>query len=294
LGSTLSEQLGFAADERIAIVHADDIGMCRAANRGAFAALAAGPMTSGSLMVPCPAFAEAAELARSDRSLDLGVHLTLNAEHEHHRWGPIAGARNVPSLVDADGFLHRTSAEALARARPDEVEVELRAQIETALEAGIDVTHLDGHMGTAFLPPLLDVYARLLREYRVPGPLVRLEASTLPPVFGHFADRLDAVVAELEADGFPVLTALEDDSLRFAPGGGEAHNAARLDSLGPGIHYLITHPAEAGEELSAITPDAHCRAFEAEFYGSHAGHAALAARGIATLGMRPLRDRLRA
>ena len=99
----LAEQLGFARDARVAIIHCDDIGMCEAANRGAFEALESGPATCGSLMVPCPAFDAAAAIARSRPELDLGVHLTLNAEFANHRWGPVLGADAVPSLVDADG-----------------------------------------------------------------------------------------------------------------------------------------------------------------------------------------------
>jgi hypothetical protein len=200
----------------------------------------------------------------------------------------------VPSLVDGDGCLHRTTSEALARSRPEEVEIELRAQVDAALAAGIDVTHLDVHMGTAFFPPLVDVYARLLRDYRLPGPLFRLEATKLPEALREFASRLVGVVEELEQDGFPILDALDSSSLDFEPGSGAAHNAARLDALAAGTTYLITHPAEAGDELSAIAADAHCRVFERDFYGGDAGRSALASRSIRTLGMRPLRDLLRA
>jgi len=288
------ESLGFASDERVAIVHADDLGMCSAANAGGFAALAQGPMTCGSVMVPCPAFEEAAELARADPMLDIGVHLTLNAEWETYRWGPLAGAGEVPSLVDSEGFLHRSVGETLAAARPEEVEVELRAQIDTAIEAGIDVTHLDVHMGTAFFPPLCEVYARLLRDYRLPGPLFSIVQGSLPAAFADVEARLRSVADGLEADGFPLFVAIDSNSLHFEPGGGEAHNEARLDALAPGITYLITHPAEAGEELSRIAPDAHCRAFERDYYGGAAGRAALESRGIRVLGMRAMRDQLRA
>src|SRR5512134_2393098 len=112
--STLAEQLGFAADARVAIVHCDDIGMCRAANDGGFEALQNGPATCGSLMVPCPAFDAAAQRARALPGIDLGVHLTLNAEWPRYRWGPVAGAAAVPSLLDDEGCLPRTTRETLA------------------------------------------------------------------------------------------------------------------------------------------------------------------------------------
>lgn len=294
MAASLAERLGFDADERIAIVHCDDIGMCHAANQGAFEALRRGPATCGSLMVPCPAFPEAAKIAQQTPGLDLGVHLTLNAEWPGFRWGPVAGAAAVPSLVEADGTFLRTTRETLERAKPEHVESELRAQIERALAAGIDVTHLDAHMGTALLPPLGTVYAALARDYRLPVFAVRpdeaaLRAAGVPGAGGFFA----ALAAALEAAGVPVLDGFDANSLGFAPGQGEAHNLGRLRGLRPGVNYLICHPAQGGPELSAICPDAHARDFERGFYGGEAGARALEAEGIRTLGMRALRDLMR-
>jgi hypothetical protein len=294
MARTLAERLGFAADARVAIVHCDDIGMCHAANQGAFEALSHGPATCGSVMVPCPGFAEAAERARALPGLDLGVHLTLNAEWPRYRWGPVAGARAVPSLLDAEGCLPRTTQETLAIAKPEHVAIELRAQIERALAAGIDVTHLDAHMGTALLPPFGTIYAELARAYRLPVFAVRpdpaaLAAAGVPGSGGFFA----ALAAALTDAGVPILDGFDANSLHFESGAGERHNAARLRGLRPGINYLICHPAQGGEELSEICPDAHARDFERGFYGGAAGRRALEAEGIRTLGMRALRDLMR-
>lgn len=271
--------LGFGGDvERVAVVHVDDLGVSHAANEGGFAALENGPATCGSVMVPCPWFPEAAATAAADRDLDIGVHLTLTAEYAHYRWGPVLGAGAVPSLVDADGYLPRTTEE-IAAADPAEVDRELRAQIDRALAAGIDVTHIDTHMGTAFHRHLLDVYLELARDYRIPVFAMRNPGSRR--------------VTALEAEGWPVFDGFCADSLGFAPGEGTAHNTERLARLGPGLNYLICHAAQGGEELSAITDDAHARDFERTFYGGPAGTAALEAAGIATIGMRPLRNLLR-
>ena len=294
MAGSLAQQLGFGADERVAIVHCDDIGMCHAANQGAFQALRRGPATCGSLMVPCPAFSEAAEWARASPGLDLGVHLTLNAEWAGYRWGPVAGAQAVPSLVDDEGCLPRTTNETLARARPEQVEIELRAQIERALAAGIDVTHLDAHMGTALLPPLGTIYAALARDYRLPVFAVRPDPAALRAAgVAGAAEFFAALAADLEAAGVPLLDGFDANSLGFTPGEGEAHNRRRLRGLRAGIHYLICHPAQGGPELSAICPDAHARDFERGFYGGEAGERALAEEGIRTLGMRALRDLMR-
>jgi predicted glycoside hydrolase/deacetylase ChbG (UPF0249 family) len=294
VAASLAERLGFDARERVAIVHCDDIGMCHPANQGAFEALRRGPATCGSLMVPCPGFPEAVEMARASPGIDLGIHLTLNAEWPGYRWGPVAGAAAVPSLVEADGTFLRTTRETLERARPEHVESELRAQIERAFSAGIDVTHLDAHMGTALLPPLGTVYAALAREYRLPVFAVRpdeaaLRAAGVPDAGPFFA----ALAGELEAGGVPLLDGFDANSLGFAPGQGEAHNLSRLRGLRPGVNYLICHPAQGGPELSTICPDAHARDFERGFYGGEAGARALEAEGIRRLGMRALRDLMR-
>jgi predicted glycoside hydrolase/deacetylase ChbG (UPF0249 family) len=294
MAGCLAKRLGFAATDRVAVVHCDDIGMCHAANEGAFEALARGPATCGSLMVPCPWFPEAAERARSQPELDLGVHLTLNAEWVSYRWGPAAGAGTVPSLVDADGYFFRTTLETVKRGRPEEVERELRTQVERALAAGIDVTHLDTHMGTCIYPPFLDVYLKLARDYRLPVFAVRPEPEVLEtrglaaaaPLFARLADAL-------ESADIPVLDGFDDRSLHFAPGEGAAHNARRLAGLGPGVSYLICHPARGGEELDAIGEDAHMRDFERRFYGGEEGRRALAEAGVKTVGMRALRDLVR-
>jgi len=292
--ATLGELLGFGAEGRVAVVHCDDIGMCHAANVGAFEALDEGPATCGSVMVPCPWFPEAAEMASQRPGVDLGVHLVLNSEFARYRWGPVAGASAVPSLVDADGCFPQTVGEVARRARREEVEVELRAQVERALSSGIDVTHLDAHMGTALMPPFVELYARLAREFRLPVFAVQPDGPTLAALDAQgAAEHYAAVLAGLEADGIPSFDGFDANSLHFEEGQGEPHNHARLAGLGSGVSYLICHPARGGDELSAITQTAHMRDFERRFYGGAGGRAALEQEGVGTVGMRALRDLVR-
>jgi predicted glycoside hydrolase/deacetylase ChbG (UPF0249 family) len=295
MSSTLAERLGFGATDRVAIVHADDVGMCHAANVGAFQVLREGPATCGSIMVPCPWFQEAVDLAKANPEVDLGVHLTLNAEWPHYRWGPVAGRSAVPSLLDDQGFLPRTSLEVAQRAKPEEVEVELRAQVEKALDAGIDVTHIDSHMGTVFFPPFLEIYRKLATEFQVPIFAARPDPQVLTERGLQGAmEILNWLVGSLESEGFPILDAFDISSLDFAEGAGLAHNRSRIDGLGAGVSYLICHPALGGEELSVITPDsAHQRDFERGFYGGEEGARVFEEAGVKRIGMRPLRDLLR-
>ncbi|MGI9645559.1 MAG: polysaccharide deacetylase family protein [Ilumatobacteraceae bacterium] len=270
------ELLGFAAGTTVAVVHADDIGMSHAANVGAFAALDAGPVTCGSVMVPCPWFSEAAEMAPARSDVDLGVHLTLNSEFDGLRWGPVAGRSAVPSLVDETGHLSATGRETVKYASVEDVRAELRAQVDAALAAGIDVTHLDSHMGTVFHPKFFEIYLDLGREHQLPLFLPG-GVETLGPL----------------PEDFIVFDGFDADSLGFAEGDGEPHNERRIDELEPGLNYLICHPAQGGDELSAITDTAHQRDFERRFYGGEGGRSKLAAAGVETVGMRELRDLLR-
>jgi len=297
MARTLAERLGFAARDRVAIVHADDIGMCHAANEGAFEALEKGSVTCGSLMVPCPWFAEAAERARANPGLDLGVHLTLTAEWQGMRWAPLTGRKGSPSLLDTEGYLPRTIGEVAAHAEPSEIAAELHAQVEAALEAGIDVTHLDTHMGVCFLPQVVGIYKDLALEFQLPvfaawADEAAVEANGLPAAA---AEVIRRGVEALEAGGVPILDGFDAASLVFGEGEGRAHNEARLAGLPEGVSYLICHPARDGEELRAITPDgAHQRDYERQLYGGAEGAKLLAAQGIRTTGMRALRELMRA
>ena len=164
-----AERLGYKADARVLILNADDFGMCHDQNEGVMTGLKDGVFTSSTILVTCPWFEEAADFARKNPAADLGVHLTLTAEWDTYKWGPVLGARAVPSLVDERGYLWQTVAQVYEHARLDEAEAELRAQIEKAVAAGIDVTHLDSHMGTLQLRlDYHEIYARLANECRVP------------------------------------------------------------------------------------------------------------------------------
>jgi hypothetical protein len=283
--------LGFGAEDRVVVVHVDDVGMSGAANAGALAAMEA-TATCGSIMVPCPAFDEIAGIARERPELDLGVHLTLNAEYESWRWDPVSEA--APGLVSPGGGMWRTTAETVANASVADVENELRAQIDRALDAGIDVTHIDSHMGTVFDPKFVELYVRLARDYLLPAFIPRADRA-LAESRGYEGNlgRYFGLMDEAEADGWPVFDAFNADSLEFEPGTGLAHNTARVAGLGAGLSYLITHCAQGGDELESITHDWRQRDEEHRIYSDGSMQRVIEAERIHTIGMRPLRDLLR-
>ena len=166
---TLAERLGYAADAKLLIIHADDLGVAHSVNEASIEALTEGLVNSGSLMVPCPWFPEIAAYARSNPGLDLGLHLTLTSEWKHYRWGTVLPANEVPTLLDSLGFMHATAEAAAAQMDPAQAEAEIRAQVERAIAFGIQPTHLDAHMGTLFqAPDLFEAYLRVGRDYGIP------------------------------------------------------------------------------------------------------------------------------
>ena len=149
------------------LIRADDIGMSHAVNTAMREFMRTGLRFSASVMVPCPWFQDAAEALRDDPNVSVGIHLTLNSEWSHYRWGPVLGASAVPSLVDENGYFFPTGEQLRDNGMNlDEVKAELRAQIEQALRAGLDVEYLDYHMLTAVSTPgLRTVVESLAKEY---------------------------------------------------------------------------------------------------------------------------------
>jgi hypothetical protein len=233
---TVQERLGHSPDARLLLIHADDLGMARSVNRATFEALEKGYVTSASILVPCPWFPEVAQWAREHEDADLGIHLALNSEWTTYRWGPVASSDAVASLLDEDGFLPLGQAPIVESGNPAQVELELRAQIERALQEGIRITHLDAHMGTVVMTEeLSQIYRRLGAEYGVP---LRLQRRGRP------AGVPEALVDETV--GIPLGVPLS----RWQ----EAYEEL-LAPLPPGVYELIVHLAYADEEMRAATRD---------------------------------------
>jgi hypothetical protein len=286
--------LGLPADARVAIVHADDVGMCHGANVAFGELFRTGAVTCGGVMVPCPWFSETAEMAGAAPELDLGVHLTLTSEWQSYRWAPISTASRASGLIDEHGYFWRRLPLLAAHAVPEAAEAEMRAQIERALAAGIDVTHLDTHMGAALLPSLAEIYIRLGCEYRLP--------ILFPRHFQGYAGVLDfagvplegyaPLFERLEAEGWPLV-----DHFRMTPGvpSAESERAYRelVAILPSGLTMVALHPNAGGDIETIVPATAHFRTDEYRILGDRTFQDFVAAQGIRTLGFRPLRELLR-
>lgn len=281
---TLAERLGYQPTDKILIVNGDDVGMCHAANLGTIECLEKGVMRCATMMVPCPWFPEIANYAKEHPEKDFGIHLCHTAEWAKYRWGPVASRQKVPGLVDLNGYLWRDVPEVYAHATPEEAYVEGRAQIQKALDAGVDVTHLDSHMGTLQLDPrYLEVYLRLAVEFDLP---VRM-ASQATLARNNHPELRDAFAAKgiVFTDDF-IYEQLKDEHNNVK---GFWMNIVR--NLRPGVTELYIHAAMPTDELKAITGSWPTRSQEYELFAHDPDLKQLIAeQKIQVIGYRPLRD----
>ena len=238
--SSLNELLGPEPDARLLILSADLLGSTHAATAAGLTALREGCATTGTLMMPGPWARHAADRIAGDPTLDIGIHLTLNAELEDFRWAPLTHA---PSLLDGDGGFPRTPADLWDHADIDEVRRECRAQVERAISWGVRPTHLTTHLlALQQRPEFFDVLLDIACEAELP---VRLESGDAETDAGFPFRRLAAEEGVLLPDHF-----------RLVRGGARAHLEQVLDDLPAGVTEVALAPALAAEEIRAIDPGA--------------------------------------
>jgi predicted glycoside hydrolase/deacetylase ChbG (UPF0249 family) len=285
------KKLGLSNDERVVIIHVDDIGMCHA-GVSAYAELCAFELiSSGAVMVPCPWFLEVAACARGHPQADLGVHLTLTSEWATYRWGPVSTHQAESGLIDAEGYFYRSSEEVQEHGDPDAVQLELEAQIKRACAAGIALTHYDTHMGAVLHPKFIPAYISLALIHSLPLLMIRMD-ETGWQAMGLDADtaRMAAqAVQHLEGSGLPLLdhiTSLPLDVLEDRLG--QAKKAFK--ELQPGITHFIIHPAKNTPELRAITPDWRCRVADYETFQREDLRTYIQDLGVQVIGYRILKE----
>jgi chitin disaccharide deacetylase len=245
LGQTKSvaERLGYPANAKLLIIHADDLAVAHSVDEASFDALDKGAVTSASTMVPCPWIAEVAAYAKAHVDRDLGLHLTLTSEWKTYRWGPVAPSDQVPSLIDPAGTLWSDTPLIAQHAKPEDAEREIRAQVERAMSLGIRPTHLDTHMASVFATPqIFAVYAKVAHSYHLPFLVVRV-----PGMDNRF-------LSALSADDV-VLDSVVIANPSVAADGWTGFYMNAIQNLKPGLTEMIVHLGHDDDELQAITVD---------------------------------------
>jgi predicted glycoside hydrolase/deacetylase ChbG (UPF0249 family) len=289
------KKLGFSDTDRAVIIHTDDIGMCHASVQAFKDLWEFGTITSGATMVPCPWFPAVAQMCRENPAIDMGVHATLNAEWESYRWGPVSTREADSGLMDADGYFHQWHPAVYQNAKPEAVTVEVNAQIEKALAAGIDATHVDSHMGTIMNPLFIQSYVQAAASRLLPNMLPRLNAQGVDMMgVGEKENEVYApIMQQVEAMGIPMVDGIL--SMPLEHGNDHISVAKKLfDEVPVGITHFILHPSIDTQELRAIAPDWQARVANYNAFMSDELKKFIEQADLKLIGYRQIRDAMRA
>jgi hypothetical protein len=276
------------------VIHEDDVGMTHGANAAFVELSKLGTCSSGSVMVPCPWFPQAAEIAAADPSLDLGVHVTLTSEQKPYRWRPLTAPPRSAGMTDDCGYFWPDVPSA-RKAAPDAVEAELRAQIDTALAAGIEPTHLDAHMGTAQMPEFVSIFRRLGHDYGLPVLLVKSLDRYNPASYAGPLDtaRYDDEIARAKAAGEPVFDIVFETPWARTTDAETAYRAI-FAGISDDLTFLSLHFNKPGD-FEVVNPEAaHIRTEEYSLFATPLIKEWIAEFDLEVIGMRALKDELAA
>jgi len=274
------KKLGFAANERVVIFHADDIGMCEASVSAYADLVDFGLLSSAATMVPCSWFPATAAFCRAHPQVDMGVHLTLTSEWEGYRWSPISTGNPESGLMDHEGYFLRRAPELHEEAKKTAVYIELKAQIERAIAAGINITHIDTHM-LAIYPAYIDIYLRLADEFGVPAFALQPDAE----------QQLGRRLTAGEAEKRPLLNAWS--AMSYTEHENRFEQACHyLENFPVGISYFLLHPSKDTPELRAIASDWRTRVADYELFISERFRRYVQESGIQIIGWRHLQELL--
>jgi predicted glycoside hydrolase/deacetylase ChbG (UPF0249 family) len=259
---TFAERLGWPKGARVVIFHIDDAGMSHDSNVGAYESMANGIGTSTSIMAPCHWVPEMVKISKDNPQFDVGLHVTLTAEWDRYRWGPVAGKQAVPGLTDKEGCLWDDVPGVVFGATPDEVETEIRAQLDRLEGMGIHPTHLDSHMGTVFFLTFFDRYLKVGIEKNIPvmfpaGHMtyIKVDHPEMPPEFVY------EMGEKAWNAGLPVLDDLNT-------GGGRKDKKVQiiefLREVKPGVTQFIVHSTRPSEVFGQISGSGGTRLAELE------------------------------
>jgi predicted glycoside hydrolase/deacetylase ChbG (UPF0249 family) len=272
--------------------HCDDAGMSHASNLGAIESLEKGVVTSVSIMMPCPWVPEIVNYVKQHPDVDAGLHLTMNSEWSLYRWGPVAGKPAVPGLCDPDGYLWHPVQETATHATPDEVEREIRAQIQKAEAMGLRPTHIDTHMGAlAAKPEFMERYLKVGIEKHIPVLAIGGHRSYARVENPAAMRQVDERIKKVWDAGLPVLDDLHTASYDWKEGPKSARFIEMLNKLKPGVTMVIVHCSRPTEDFPLITSSSNLRFEDLKAMTDPEVRKTINDRGIKLTTWRELRQR---
>ncbi|HEV7349121.1 polysaccharide deacetylase family protein [Telluribacter sp.] len=265
--TTFAEKLGYPKGKKVVIMHIDDAGMSYDSNLGTIRALREGVATSVSIMMPCSWVPGFVHYMKQNPGVDAGLHLTLTSEWKDYRWGPLAGKPAVKSLVDAEGALWPSVKDVVQNGSPDDVEREIRAQLDRARSMGFEPTHLDSHMGTLFATPaFIERYVKVGMQEKIPvmfpgghNTAIQIDEKMSPEML----TMTRQIGSQLWASGLPVLDDLHNESYGWKGNASMSKKELQryktekyidgLKNLKPGLTMVIMHCTDPTEVFAHIS-----------------------------------------
>jgi hypothetical protein len=290
---TYGERLGWDPEDRVLILHNDDVGMSHESNLGTIEGFEQGLLSSCSTMMPCSWVLEWRDYLKKHPDIDNGLHLTLTSEWKQYRWRPVAGEPAVPGLIDAEGYMHREVAQTIAHASADEVETEIRAQIELAEKMGLPITHLDSHMGTLFYSPeFFERYIKVGIEKQIPIMMMGGGGSETASRAPELMAQLNQAAQMVWDGGLPVLDYLQTSTADTKDAKAMVEALIKnLRALKPGITQIILHGTRPGANFKAISSSGGKREAELEMVLSDKVKQVIAEEGIILTTYKELMER---
>ena len=279
-------------ETRYLIIHADDGGLCHSVNQSIISSLEKGIVSSTSLMAPCPHLNEITDYLKNNPQFDTGIHLTLTCEYPHYPWGPVADKNKVKSLINPAGYLWHSVEEFVQNAKVEDVETELRAQIERVLEAGIQPSHLDSHMGTVFMDlKFIETYVKLGLEYQITPMLVKPTKNSAGLIDRFDVDVEKEVVEKLMKSGIPFLNFLyvTDNNTKKLEDR-EQEYIKVLKNLPAGISQILIHTGFENEELKKIMDNSASRQYDFSVFTDNKIKETIDELGIKLISWKDLRE----
>jgi len=290
---TEAEKLGFPAGKKVIILHADDAGMCEAANLATAQLLEANQIQSAAIMMPCPGAEEFIQWAIAHPKKDVGLHLTLTSEWKEYRWSSITPSNEVPGLIDSGGMLWSNVPDVVKHASPQEVEAEIRAQIDRSIALGYQPDHIDTHMGTLYgHPDYVEVFFKVAEEYGIPANVIDLTDPLVVNKFRNLGYTIDSKVIELaKRYKLPKL-----DDFGYVPGANTYEEKVEsfksyIQSLSPGLTEVVFHPSVESEHLKSLTHSWNQRVWETKMFANPEVIQFLEGEGIVFTNWKELMER---
>lgn len=263
-----AEKLGWPTDKKVIMLHADDIGMCPEANSAAKKQLVDRVIQSAAVMIPCPNAREFIIWAKNNPEMDVGLHLTLTSEWKTYRWRTVTDGAEAPGLLDGENKMWHSVMQVVQNASAEEVEKEIRAQIEQSIAWGHRPDHIDTHMGTLFgHPSYAKVFMEVAMEYGIPANIIDLSNKVVLAEFREKGYPMDDNVVKM-AEGY---TLPKLDYFSSAPKGNTYKEKLEkfkglVKSLKPGLTEIIFHPSDLTDNLKGITNSWQQRSWGAQMF----------------------------